>query len=177
MLVGVNEIIFAWRWHPARKWHVLLIAILFFAAVSYGFYQFSKMSDESLMQLYIYLVVLTFDGFSQVCGQLLGRHALVKKISPGKTIEGALGGLAMAMCTAFLLYSFFNVTLGYLLLLTGSICAMALAGDLLASWYKRLNNVKDYSNLIPGHGGLLDRFDSFIFTGACWWAGNYLGWW
>src|ERR1051325_9730026 len=159
MLVGANEIVFVWRWHPGRKWYVLLVAILLFAAISYGFYHFTKMGDESLMQLYIYLVVLTFDGFSQVFGQLLGRHTFVKKISPNKTIEGALGGFFMALCTAFLLRGFFNVDLVQLTLLTALMCVMALVGDLFASWYKRLNNVKDYSNLIPGHGGVLDRFD------------------
>jgi phosphatidate cytidylyltransferase len=97
-------------------------------------------------------------------------------VSPNKTLEGSLGGLVMALAAAYLLKDFFNVGLGYLLTMTALLCVIALAGDLLASWYKRLHEVKDYSKLIPGHGGMLDRFDSFIFTGAAWWLAVYLEW-
>ena len=115
--------------------------------------------------VFVFLVVCTFDGFSQVSGQMLGRHRLSPAISPGKTIEGSLGGLVFATGMGLLLrpqgWSILQC------LLIGCLVALAsLTGDLLASWVKRRSNVKDYGTLIPGHGGILDRFDSFLFAAA-----------
>jgi len=117
-------------------------------------------------QLAIYITVLTFDGFAQIAGQLFGKNKLASKISPGKTIEGLIGGFVMAVVTAILIGPF-SITANIGLAI--SVCMAALAGDLLASYYKRKCGVKDYSHLIPGHGGVLDRFDSFIFAGASIW--------
>ena len=175
LLAGANELIFVWRWHPQRKLITLFSGLLIFGSIGWSFFYFSVESG-SLLQIFIYLVVLTFDGFSQITGQLIGRLRFAGKISPNKTVEGSIGGLLMAMLTGFLLRDHFLLTLPALLLLILMICTAALLGDLLASFYKRIHNVKDYSNLIPGHGGVLDRFDSFIFTGAVWWTVNYLGW-
>lgn len=76
-------------------------------------------------------------------------------------MEGLIGGFAIALVTAFLVWN--------TLLTPIIICVGALAGDLLASYYKRKCGVKDYSNLIPGHGGVLDRFDSLIFACVVTW--------
>jgi len=111
---------------------------------------------------YLYLVVAVFDGFSQVCGQLVGRHPLVPRLSPRKTVEGLLGGLAAAVLVAVLARSLAQRSLLAALAIGFSICAVALAGDLAASWLKRRAGIKDYGTLLPGHGGVLDRFDSFL---------------
>lgn len=111
------------------------------------------------MQLYVYTIVFSFDGFSQLTGQLLGRHRLAPVLSPGKTIEGAIGGFLLAGLTAFVLVpANWETTVPFW---TG-VCAFAMGGDLFASFCKRVLKVKDYSNLIPGHGGVLDRFDSLF---------------
>jgi phosphatidate cytidylyltransferase len=117
-----------------------------------------------ILVAYIYVVVAVFDGFSQVVGQYLGRYRLVPSISPNKTIEGAFGGAVVAASIAVLTRSL--VTLNSLeALLTGLlICIAALGGDLSASWLKRKAGIKDYDRLFPGHGGVLDRFDSFLFV-------------
>jgi phosphatidate cytidylyltransferase len=175
LLAGFNEVIYVWRWYEKRRMETLLYALLVFAAAGYAFFEFSGLTDN-LMQLFLYLVVLTFDGFSQVCGQLMGRTRFTGKVSPNKTLEGTLGGLVMALATTYILRDQFNMGLAYMLGLTAVICCIALAGDLLASWYKRLHHAKDFSRLIPGHGGVLDRFDSFIAVGAAWWLATYLGW-
>lgn len=135
------------------------VACLFFALLAFGFLWFSWRNPGRICATY--LTVLTMDGFSQIIGQLLGKHKLWSKVSPSKTIEGTLGGMACGVLTYLFMasFSFSSFLVGLLIVTT------ALVGDLLASFYKRSNQAKDFSQLIPGHGGVLDRFDSFVFTG------------
>jgi len=126
---------------------------------------FAWLSSPSIA-IVVYLVVCAFDGFSQVAGQLFGRHQLAPRISPGKTIEGSAGGLLFAAGMVLLLQPVSGWSLQRSLLACCFIVAAALAGDLLASLVKRRSNIKDFGNLLPGHGGILDRFDSFLFAAA-----------
>lgn len=112
---------------------------------------------------FTYIIVLSFDGFSQISGQLIGGRVIAPKISPGKTYAGLAGGILMGVVTAALIGASWLPSLPVIAVI---ICLFAFAGDMIASAIKRLAGVKDYSSLIPGHGGMLDRFDSFIFTGA-----------
>ncbi len=115
---------------------------------------------------WLYVVVAVCDGFSQVSGQWFGRRKLSARISPGKTVEGLTGGLDGAMLAAAMLRHLVGVGLiGALALGVGTGLA-GLAGDLAASWVKRASGIKDYSNVLPGHGGVLDRFDSFLAAAA-----------
>jgi phosphatidate cytidylyltransferase len=111
---------------------------------------------------YIYLVVVAFDGFSQVVGQFLGKHLLVPSLSPAKTVEGFCGGISGAVIMGLLVRGLTTLPAGSAVIAALAISACALAGDLAASWIKRRAGVKDFSRLLPGHGGVLDRFDSFI---------------
>lgn len=106
-----------------------------------------------------FMLTAAFDGFCQVTGQLFGKTKLAPTISPGKTVEGfILGGLG----TIFLATGYTQMDYR----LAAVLCCSALLGDLLASWYKRISSIKDFSNFIPAHGGILDRFDSFFMVGA-----------
>jgi phosphatidate cytidylyltransferase len=116
--------------------------------------------------VFVYLIVCAFDGFSQVTGQSFGRHQLAPAISPGKTIEGSAGGLLFAVGMALLLRPVVGWSAPKAVIACCYIAAAALAGDLLASHVKRKAGIKDYSNLLPSHGGILDRFDSFLFAAA-----------
>lgn len=110
----------------------------------------------------LYAAVVIFDGFSQLSGELFGKHKFVQRISPGKTIEGLAGGmLGLSALVFWIIPSPLSGAILVIFLVTIS----ALGGDLLASYYKRTAGVKDFSGLIPGHGGLLDRFDSFFGAG------------
>ncbi|MCU0433003.1 MAG: phosphatidate cytidylyltransferase [Bacteroidia bacterium] len=116
---------------------------------------------------WLYALVVLFDGFSQLAGLLWGRHKLAPKISPAKTWEGLAGGFASVLITLLLLTgSFEGEQYLTMLIFAVLISAGALTGDLLASKWKRMAGVKDYGHLLPAHGGILDRFDSFMGAGG-----------
>ena len=101
-------------------------------------------------------------------GVLFGKHKLIPSISPKKTVEGAIGGVVVAVL-AFVLFGvileqFATVNVNYFILIpTGVLLAVvAQIGDLIASLIKREHGVKDYGNILPGHGGIMDRFDSIL---------------
>jgi CDP-diglyceride synthetase len=174
ILAGINELIFAWRWHEGRKWHVLLIALVLFAGLSYAFFYFS-MLPLSFEQLYLFLVVFTFDLFSKTFSELFSGPKLFSKISSHKTILGIIAGLGMAILTTYLLREFLDkeVSFNRMLFLSPVICFVALFGELLGSFYKKLHNVKTFTRLIPCNGGMLDVMDGFIFVGAAWWLAKH----
>ena len=101
-------------------------------------------------------------------GRALGRHPLAPMLSPGKTWEGAAGGLlgAIAAVLALTFILGLPVGTGYMILLGALIGVFAQLGDLVESMLKRTAGAKDSGRLIPGHGGILDRLDSIVFTGV-----------
>jgi len=142
------------------------LALFIYTWIVAGFVFFAwKFKRE--FQFYIYLQILSFDAFSQVMGQLLGKTLITPRISPTKTLEGLLGGLFFCVLAALLTANWMNLSfvIGIMFGLFTSITGFA--GDILASFYKRVAKIKDYSNLLPGQGGFLDRFDSFIMTSFC----------
>ncbi len=149
----------------------IVLTYLLIAADAVAFAWFSA----SEMAIFVFLIVCSFDGFSQVTGQLLGKHPLAAAISPSKTIEGSLGGLLFAIGMAFALRPLIGTTAFPTLLAACFIVVAALTGDLLASLIKRKSGIKDFSNLLPGHGGILDRFDSFLFAAAACFAVGLAG--
>jgi phosphatidate cytidylyltransferase len=116
--------------------------------------------------LYLYLLVAVFDGFSQVVGQLVGRRKLAPAISPGKTVEGAIGGLVAAVTVGVVFRDLVWPDPADALFLAVVISATGLCGDLAASMVKRRAGIKDFGNALPGQGGVLDRFDSFLAASA-----------
>jgi phosphatidate cytidylyltransferase len=134
-----------------------------YSLIATGAVLFAWLSQPSTV-VFVYLIVCAFDGFSQVSGQIFGSHSLAPTISPGKTVEGSAGGLLFAAGMAFLLRPVVGWSAPRSILVCCFIVVAALIGDLLASFVKRRSNVKDFSNLLPGHGGILDRFDSFLFA-------------
>ena len=116
--------------------------------------------------IYLLLLSTMTDTFALITGKLVGKHKLVPKISPNKTIEGLLGGVIMGTFIASSFYHVFinpTISLVMVILITTALSIVGQIGDLVFSMIKRYYNKKDFSNLIPGHGGILDRFDSIIF--------------
>ena len=117
---------------------------------------------------FIMILIVTIwicDTFAYAIGILFGKHKLYEKVSPNKTIEGALAGLFSAIGTVILIKVNNLLPLDYLeAIIFGLIIGfLGQVGDLVESWFKRDAGVKDSSSLLPGHGGMLDRFDSLIF--------------
>lgn len=168
VVVGVHELRGAWRrMAEPRPWPVWpLYVLVAAAAIANG------MALPPLTVAVLFLAAASFDGFSQVVGQWLGRLKLAPRISPAKTVEGALGGALAAVVVVVLLQPALASTpaasVGWGLL----VAASALAGDLAKSWVKRRAGLKDFAATLPGQGGVLDRFDSFL--GACAIAGTAL---
>lgn len=145
----------------ALLWRILLVYIALAIAVLFAV---TRLPTETIA--YLYLVVASFDGFSQIVGQLLGRRKLAPKVSPNKTVEGLVGGIAGALAIAWIFQQLAGLATPFGLISGAAIAGCGLAGDLCASWIKRRAGIKDFSALIPAHGGVLDRFDSFIGAGA-----------
>jgi phosphatidate cytidylyltransferase len=104
------------------------------------------------------------DGFALIGGRIAGRHKLAPRISPGKTIEGALIGLISGFLLGMFAAAVFRMPVGLSILANVAVAVMTLLGDLLESWIKRMFAVKDAGSLLPGHGGLLDRVDGMLLA-------------
>ena len=147
-----------------KKIKVFLYANIVLWINSIGFYIFSTLNKETI--LFTFLILSIFDSFSQITGQLFGRKKLLPAISPNKTLGGLIGGSITALTGSIFLKGLYPKPITIVLMTVVGIIVFAFMGDLSASWYKRKFQAKDFSNLIPGHGGFLDRFDSLIAASA-----------
>lgn len=117
--------------------------------------------------IYLFLITTMTDTFAFVTGKYIGKNKLCPKISPNKTWEGLIGGTLMGTFVATMYYiSVFNNPFGVcvVIFLTMLLSLLGQLGDLAFSFIKREFGKKDFSNIIPGHGGILDRLDSVIFV-------------
>ena len=108
--------------------------------------------------------IILFDSLSYITGILIGKNYIFKKISPKKTFEGYFGGVVLTNLIMILFFLILNknINLIYLLFFINFIIFFSIIGDLVQSYFKRKNYIKDSSSLLPGHGGFFDRFDSFL---------------
>ena len=114
--------------------------------------------------LIIILMILLADIGAYFSGKRFGRVKIAKKISPGKTVEGLIGGLLSNIIFILLLHTYGSLSIFEGIFLAFLVTALSLYGDIYESFLKRMAQIKDSSNLIPGHGGFLDRLDSFCPT-------------
>ena len=157
------------------KYHAEQVMAAFFGVVYVGvmlsyIYQTRMIRDGAFLVWLIFLCSWGCDTCAYCVGVLIGKHKMAPKLSPKKSIEGGIGGLAGAALLGALYALAINKWGGAsagvgeyaLICFVGGIISMI--GDLAASAIKRNHEIKDYGKLIPGHGGILDRFDSVIFT-------------
>ncbi len=144
---------------------VTMIGIIYIIFFSFHFVLIEQTGKFAVMKWLVLLSAFGSDIFAYFTGYFLGRHKLCPRLSPKKTIEGAVGGItgSAVLCLIFG-YLFCREYLVSCLIIGLAGAAVSMCGDLTASAYKRKMGIKDYGNLIPGHGGIMDRFDSVLFT-------------
>ena len=147
-----------------------LIALTFYILV--GFIAIVLLRNVEPAGKYLYLLIFIgawmTDTGAYFVGVFFGKHKLIPEVSPKKTIEGAFGGI-LGCIVGYVVFGvilnvFFDVTVNYiaLILLAIVISVISQCGDLIASYVKREHGIKDYGSIFPGHGGMMDRFDSII---------------
>ena len=140
--------------------------------IFYGYFLISPMvivittvfTQNKILLLVPFIMIWVSDIGAYFIGKKFGKNKLVKNISPGKTIEGALGGYVCNIIFASILFYFFAVNFYIMLFFATIITALSIFGDIYQSFLKRQANLKDSGSIIPGHGGLFDRLDSFCPT-------------
>ncbi len=171
--IGLAEVIVVWL-KSDRRISVLVRALVIYLLIAFFFVRFTMEFSVA----FLYTLIVIFDGMAQLTGQLFEGRKVSPRISPNKTLSGLLGGFLAVFLTIMILaggpvmesgdwaLNGLLLNLGLAVFYSLSLSGIAFTGDLLASKYKRVCGVKDYGSWIPGHGGLLDRFDSFMFTAA-----------
>ena len=123
---------------------------------------YEHVQGKSLI-VYLLFIVWATDVGAYLAGKLLGGHKLIPRVSPGKTVEGALGGFLMAMIVAAIGYFYFRPhAIAIWFVVATATILISMVGDLFISMLKRRSNLKDTGRIFPGHGGVLDRLDSLI---------------
>jgi phosphatidate cytidylyltransferase len=142
----------------------VFISIAIFSIVFFFFSVFVLLPSQIIV--YTYTIVIIFDGASQISGQIAGKKKILPVLSPNKTLEGLIGGTLSATITSVILHELIGFPISRSLIFGLVICFASFVGDIAASAYKRFFGVKDFGTILPGQGGMLDRFDSFLASGA-----------
>ena len=157
----IYEILFFFKNKKQRP--IILFLYVFMSLISieiYFIYFYQK-----ILFLYFILLICSFDTFSYVFGSLFGKKKIIPKISPNKTIFGFVSGLLFTLIISLVFNNFFHIfTFLTSLFFSILIILFAFIGDVIESFYKRRFNIKNSSNLLPGHGGIFDRLDSFVMS-------------
>ncbi len=151
---------------------IFYIVLPFVALVSIGYWTGNFNKDYLL---FLFCALWCYDSGAYVVGVSFGKHRLFERISPKKSWEGAFGGLFFTLIAAYVFYSFQTGDSGSqsLLFWIGAgvvVSVFGTLGDLVESMFKRSLNVKDSGSIMPGHGGMLDRFDSLLFAAPALWV-------
>ena len=137
------------------------ILISFFFVILYFYFSFNPLQFTIII-----LCISLFDSGCYLVGKIFGKNKILINISPNKTYEGLFGGILFTNLLCLILY--YNIDLSIinfnLFVLNNLVILFSFFGDLIQSYFKRLNFLKDSGNFIPGHGGFFDRFDSFLFV-------------
>lgn len=171
MIVLMFVFVFAYPKYHSRQVMAVFFG-MFYVAVMLSYVYRLRLLDRGLyLAFLVFLCSWGCDTCAYCVGKLIGKHKMSPKLSPKKSVEGAVGGVVgAALLTALYAYIFrTQMSLGtvQIWILAGIAAVAALismVGDLTASAIKRNYDIKDYGHLIPGHGGILDRFDSMIIT-------------
>ncbi|CDZ75019.1 phosphatidate cytidylyltransferase [Peptoniphilus sp. ING2-D1G] len=157
LFLSLIELIFGEKYSLSDVAYTVFIFI-------YAPYLLNQMTELSrTFIVLVFIISFSTDSFAYLVGSKFGKHKLIKNISPKKSIEGAIGGiLGCLILTLIYLYAIgVNVDIAVMIFIVFA-SILGQLGDLFASKIKRVTGIKDYSKILPGHGGIMDRFDSVI---------------
>tara|TARA_B100000902_G_C27286763_1_gene904880 strand:- start:1192 stop:1797 length:606 start_codon:yes stop_codon:yes gene_type:complete len=183
MLSGTVYVAIMWFGSSYSKTSLTLLFTFILLVCLYEMYKLRKGKTKALAFLYVlfplllihiiptnlvllmFILTWTFDTFAYIAGIRFGKHKIMPNVSPNKSWEGFAGGFIFTVIATYLTGSYFSaieineiIAIGLLVPFTATI------GDFIESYFKRKAEVKDSGNLIPGHGGMLDRMDAFMIT-------------
>lgn len=164
ILIMLAEISFP-RSQPiwGRPWLIAILGLIILSIFAQSLFALFLQHQGKELMIYLLCLVWATDIGAYLTGKKWGQTKLIPAVSPGKTIEGSLGGFILAMLVAVIGYFCFLPFLVINWFLIAIVCILiSMAGDLSVSMLKRRVNLKDTGNLLPGHGGILDRMDSLI---------------
>jgi phosphatidate cytidylyltransferase len=162
LFISLNFLIFVFNkdidFITVTKIIIIGVYVVFFM------YHMMLMNNSKFVWL-VYIIAFGSDTFAYFSGKLFGKHKLYPKVSPNKTIEGAIGGVIGSTILSLIYFNYLSINkYFYIIIFSVSASVFSMAGDLMASKIKREYGVKDFGNLLPGHGGIMDRFDSVLFV-------------
>jgi len=145
---------------------LFLIGAIFFLGIAFNLLIMIRNFNINYL-IYIMLITVMTDNYAYITGMLIGKNKLIPSVSPKKTWEGLMGGVVLGTLFSSVFYYEVinsNISIINLMSISSFLCIIGQLGDLVFSTIKRYYNKKDYSNIIPGHGGILDRLDSIILV-------------
>ena len=162
----------SFEWHKMIKNKIYKLLGFIFLILS--FYTFYKLSIKYIIIIPLFICVFTDIG-GYVFGKIFGGPKLTK-ISPNKTYAGTIGGFFLSLLFVLIYFNIFNHTLTVQWFITAILVSLiSQIGDIIISYFKRLSKLKNTGNIIPGHGGLLDRIDGMIFAFPAFYLINLTG--
>ena len=145
----------------------IMVLTVFYVGFGFHFFMSARNMNNGLATLfYALLIVWITDSGAYLVGRQIGKHKLTPRISPNKTWEGSIGGTVVSVIVSAIYLLFFPQTYSWSIMIVISLIASCAGqfGDLIESALKRYYNVKDSGKILPGHGGILDRFDSLLLV-------------
>ena len=164
------EIIFFFKNKKRRSFVLFLYVLISLISIEIYIIYFY----EKVIFLYFILLISCFDIFAYIFGTLFGKRKILPKISPNKTIFGVVAGLLLTLIISLLFNNLFYIfTFRTTMFFSTLIILFAFLGDVIESSYKRRFEIKNSSNILPGHGGIFDRLDSFVMGSIAMLIFNY----
>ncbi len=172
ILIGITFILFlpVLYYHDDKKYNMIdalyLFAVILFLSIAFNAFIAIRNSDLFII-FYLFIITITTDTFAYFGGMKFGHNKLSPTLSPNKSVEGFVIGLVFGTIIASVFYYFCisnSINIFTLIGITLLLSTIGQFGDLIFSSIKRHFNIKDFSNIMPGHGGILDRLDSAIFA-------------
>ena len=164
MIVLMAVYVFSYPAFIADQVATVFLGVFYVAMMMSYVYQTRMLEDGGIVVWLIFLSSWGCDTCAYCVGMLIGKHKMTPVLSPKKSIEGAVGGVAGAALLGVIYAAATQGKMAEYALICAVGALISMVGDLAASAIKRNQNIKDYGKLIPGHGGILDRFDSVIIT-------------